>query len=155
MSLSSMSTWDFANVMMALNMSSEIVGKKSTISNLGNLHLLLFGILYNHQITEEVLRHWLKLLCDQMVLLIFSRICSLTISICNLAEFIRRHLRLLGKFSLWSFMVTKAFLSENRSILLSSWRSLAIVFASLLMALTVSALIFLYLAVVLSFNSLL
>ena len=48
-------------------------------------------------------------------------------------------------------MVTKAFLSENRSILLSSWSSLAIVFASLLMALTVSALVFLCLALMLSF----
>ena len=90
MSLSSMLTLDFSNVMAALNMSSEMVGYKSATLNLRNFHSLLFGILRNHKITEKLLRHWLMLLCDRMVLLIFSRIFILTIPICDLAELVRK-----------------------------------------------------------------
>ena len=95
--------WYFhANLSVIINRLSVIDGYKSTISNIRKDNCFLFSKLLNHRMTSFVLLHWSTSALHLIDML--STMFLLTLTISGIVGLIRRHLVLLAKFSLWSFI---------------------------------------------------
>ena len=91
-----------------LNRLSVIDGWKSTTSPARKDNCFLFSKLLNQRMTYLALLHWFTPALHLIDMFILWTISSLTEPISGFVGLIRRHLVLLVKFSLWSFMAMKA-----------------------------------------------